>query len=358
MTCILKKVLFFALFLVFNLQTFAAESDVKEISYYGGRSGQQYQLGLNTEVYRTEYRQVQVPYTERVCTRETRYRQECQTVPGQRICRTEYRQYCENRRICQRGPNGPICTIQQVCQNIPVQVCQDTPPQTVCRQIPYEEVVCRDVTRYRTETRAYTVLDKRVEAQVQLHLSHKAGEGNHHLVIESELNRDVLQFRGMNRNDGEQLLALATTQIDRQQNGEQVRLTANAEIEVYKARDYRAMIEQPAQMTLRFGVLTLEWPTALVPRTDEVGLGLRLNTIRGIAVDRYLAPHEIRWVQTEGKTVVEIPLRLIVGPGYDTVRGSIGELTLATVLRPSRTVLNAREFNQWQQFQGLRLILD
>lgn len=129
------------------------------------------------EVESTCYRQI--PYTENVCRNETRYRQECRTIPGHQECRTvydrvchsetryenecrtipgeqqcrvvvRYRQECSQRGggrqcrqippdiRCHRAPNG-----ENKCEKIPGrEECHDTPGERVCRQVPYEEREC------------------------------------------------------------------------------------------------------------------------------------------------------------------------------------------------------------------------
>lgn len=149
--------------------------------------------------YRSEERDStctrRIPYTERVCGNETRYRTECHMEPGRNRCRTVYDRVCRNvrrtrrecttrpgRRVCRDVPGRRTCRdingrqvcrttpSRQVCRNTPGrQVCRDVPynervcsqrprqqcdwvpPRRVCREVPYQEYVCRDVTRYREE---------------------------------------------------------------------------------------------------------------------------------------------------------------------------------------------------------------
>ncbi len=179
----------------------------------------------------------QIPYVENVCRNETHYRQECRNVLGHQECRTVNNQVCRNetryenecywepgvpscqvviryRRecntrgggrvcrqvppdiICQRAPNGEqkcqkipaheecgsgrdeeVCNQvpyeerecisgrgQQICHQVPRQnqVCENQasqqcdwiPDRNVCSNIPYEENVCKDETLYRQETYA------------------------------------------------------------------------------------------------------------------------------------------------------------------------------------------------------------
>ncbi len=127
-------------------------------------------------------RQVQVGEREQ-CGNETRYRQECRTVPGYNNCYdvndqdcdvvTRYRQDCRyepgrrrchnepGRQVCRQGPPRQVCTTrrngarvcatqpgEQICRTEPGrQVCDNEPGRQVCRQVPYTDRICRPVTR-------------------------------------------------------------------------------------------------------------------------------------------------------------------------------------------------------------------
>lgn len=122
--------------------------------------GEREQCGNETR-YRQECRTVpgynncyDVP--EQDCDIVTRYRQECRHEPGQRTCRTE-----PGRQVCRQGPARQVCTTrrsgarvcatqpgEQICHTEPGrQVCDNGPGRQVCRQVPYTDRVCRTVTR-------------------------------------------------------------------------------------------------------------------------------------------------------------------------------------------------------------------
>ncbi|MFA6236873.1 MAG: hypothetical protein WC635_06050 [Bacteriovorax sp.] len=176
-----KALVAFSLLIIMNLGF--AETE-KNISYENQREES---FDLENFLKETRYKQEQVestcyrqvPYTENVCRNETRYRQECRTIPGHqecstvydRVCHTEtryerecrtypgeqmcrvvvrYRQECERRGggrqcrqippdiRCHRAPNG-----EQRCEKIPGrEECTNTPGEQVCRQVPYEEREC------------------------------------------------------------------------------------------------------------------------------------------------------------------------------------------------------------------------
>jgi hypothetical protein len=147
---------------VFDLENFLKETRYKTET-------------VQTTCYRQE------PYVENVCRDVTRYRQECETVPGRQECRTVYDQVCrtENRyenecryergepicrvvvnyrRECTQGSGGRQCrTIpgdvvchrapngEQKCEKIPPrEVCEDVPGREECRNVPYEERECSE----------------------------------------------------------------------------------------------------------------------------------------------------------------------------------------------------------------------
>ena len=95
----------------------------------------------------------QIPYQERECGNETRYRQECSWIPArqecgrrdERRCRdvTRYRQECSrgpSRERCQDFPGGEVChngPSREICEDRSgPEECRDTPNGRVCRRLP------------------------------------------------------------------------------------------------------------------------------------------------------------------------------------------------------------------------------
>lgn len=189
--------------LMLSSVTFAADTDFGRATYTGDRGHEV--INLMTETTRTEYRNVQVPYQERVCRFETRYRQECHQEPGRQVCRQEPgRQVCRQQpptRSCRTRPDGrQVCTTQpgrQVCRQEPGRrVCHQEPGRRVCRQVPYQEQVCRMETRYRYERRPYTVVDQRTYADISFTFNHAVWENlGIQVDLTAELQRDILNVR-------------------------------------------------------------------------------------------------------------------------------------------------------------------
>jgi len=338
-----------------SMLVFAGEVDRASISINSSRGPRE--MALQTEVYRTEYRQVQVPYTERVCTMETRYRQQCRTVPGQRVCRTEYRQVCQDRRICHPGPGGrPICQVQRVCQNMPVQVCDQRPPQTVCEQVPYQERVCRDVVRYRYETRPYTVLDKKVNAQVNFTLDlHPGVPSGFEFNLNGELNRDLFS---LNANDQSSPALIFLAQESRQTNysGDTLYLNVSESIEAIPLELYRAPIIIPTSFIYQHnGILRVTMPVGVY--VQDLELGIRL-TSPGYFLERNLRMNEFSVTTRDNLWVVEISLANLMGSNYPIGHGRPFELTLKTGLNPVRAILNRDQISDLSNLSTVRFILD
>ncbi len=354
--------IFFIISFLFSTALIAAESDSSRVTYYGGRSNPNFAMNMNTESYRTEYRTVQVPYTERVCTTERRYRQECHTVPGGRVCHTETRTTCQDRRICRPGPQGqPICTVERVCQNTPVQVCQNTPPQNVCQNVPYDEVVCRDVTRYRSETQPYQVLDKKVNANINYTISNHTNLTAMEVEFQGDLRGDQMSLRAQDNGAQSSIpacVALANMQGQRQMNGDTLFITGQVDVALYLASAYRAIIEREAIFASQnLGLAHIDFPYEIVPDMNEISFYLRLNTVRGMAIDRPLMPGEYRLVKEEGRAFLEISLAQLLGPYYGPLRGSPMTMELGVILRPANTVMNAQQFTSWSKGNFYNFVL-
>ncbi|MBI2520147.1 MAG: hypothetical protein HYV97_07010 [Bdellovibrio sp.] len=353
----------FSMYLAFGTNLIAAENDSARVTYYGGRSAPTFDMAMNTETYRTEYRNVQVPYTERVCTTERRYRQECRTIPGERVCRTEMRTTCQDRRICRPGPQGqPICTVERVCQNVPVQVCHNLPPRNVCQNVPYDEVVCRDVTRYRYETRPFQVLDKRVNARINYVISNHSNLTAMEVEFQADLRGDQLDLRAQDHGASSAIptcVALARVSAQRQMNGDTLLLTGQVDVALYLASQYRAIIEREALLAPQtLGLARVDFPYEITPESHEIGFYLRLNTVRGMAIDRQLNPNEFRFVKMQNSAYLEISLAQLLGPYYASLRGSPVGMELGVILRPTNTVMNAHQFSNWVKGNFFNFILN
>ena len=151
-----RALLFFFLFLI-PATTFAK---LESQFVFNGQNAEQLKMEKEitilkprtVEVPSTCYRQVPVG-TEEVCDTVTRYRQECQWVPGTTACRTEYERVCRpvsrTREECSRGSSRTVCSEnpgREVCTNNPGrEVCTERPTREVCRTAPNGQQVCNTV---------------------------------------------------------------------------------------------------------------------------------------------------------------------------------------------------------------------
>lgn len=205
--------------LLFSLSSFAAETQrvsftgqtneevilnaVKEITLY--RSEQrdstctrQEPYTVNECGYETRYRRQCTDEpgrqhcwndTDRQCRYETRYRNQCRTAPGRRVCVTkpgasrcrmvDGRRVCTSsppRQICRNEPGRQVCNREPyqdyVCRNVTRRRCEWRPGRNVCRDVPYQDYVCRDVVKYRSVPYACQVTVK-VPYKVEKKVSHK-----------------------------------------------------------------------------------------------------------------------------------------------------------------------------------------
>ena len=208
---------FISLVAISNAQDLSTKPS--ETFLYKGQAQESINLLWHKEgtLYRTEYRNAtctrQVPYEVYECNDVTRYRTECNTIPGRNNCRTVYDNVCRNvqrqRQECSNGPSRRVCSTTparrschtrparercrmvngerrcttipsaETCNTIPSretcrnvagarscrmvsytdrecdrvsrQQCDWIPERRVCDDIPYQEEVCGDVTHYRSE---------------------------------------------------------------------------------------------------------------------------------------------------------------------------------------------------------------
>lgn len=137
------------LLLLLSFQSMAAlEAPMK----FTGQNAETLKLESVLKVIRSVPREVpgtctrQVPYEVYRCHDETRYRQECQWIPADQECHTEYDRQCRSvtryREECTRGPS------RQECSTTPTrQVCTDRPTRRVCTPIPSREECTTTPTR-------------------------------------------------------------------------------------------------------------------------------------------------------------------------------------------------------------------
>lgn len=149
-----RKIATYLVLLSLCLNAFAAlEAPLK----FNGQNAETLKLEHVMKVIRPVPREVpstctrQVPYEVYRCHDVTRYREQCQWVPAEQECHTEYDRQCRSvtryREECTRGPSRQEChttPTRQVCTDRPTRrVCTDLPSRQECHTTPSRQV-CTD----------------------------------------------------------------------------------------------------------------------------------------------------------------------------------------------------------------------
>jgi hypothetical protein len=341
----MKKMLVILALGLMTLVTNAAETDRDRLTYTGSRGNQS--LDLNTETMRTEYRWVQVPYQERVCRYETRYRRECRQEPGRRICRTENRQVCERRRVCRTGRDGrQVCRDRRVCRNVPRRVCSQEPGRRVCRDVPYQEQVCRYETRYRQERRAFQVVDNRTRAMLNFLFNTIGDDTGLRTEVSANLNRHRLDVTAEDFSSPRRVL-LASKSGDRSQNGTDTLITENYRIDLKSAdRLFSPLRRGYTCSEVIQGRVEIE--TGEVFHPEDVKARLKVTAEGNVLFDRELTSVDYRWVNANGVSRAIVDLRAVLGGDY-TGRTLLVDWTLSL---PRGRALNANQFPEWSRSQS------
>ncbi|MCO4793786.1 MAG: hypothetical protein KC493_08745 [Bacteriovoracaceae bacterium] len=354
------KHLFMLMTLLFTTLTFASDSDFGRATYTGDR-GQEV-INLLTESTRTEYRWVRVPYQERICRYETRYRQECRTEPGRRVCRQEPgRRVCRQTpptRQCRTRPDGrQICRDRpgrQVCRTEPGRrVCRTEPGRRVCRQVPYQHQVCRMETRYRDERRAHTVVDQRTNAQVTFTFRHPIWEVLGVKVdLNAELNRDMLTVRAEDFSSPRMLLK---DTVRRSDTGGRIDRYINENHEV-------SLVEADRMFAPMRGLINasdivnnlLRVNLAAVHYNVDTNFSLRISNNGSEIFNRVLTFNEYRLSTTpQNRSRLELDLAALIG---QRPLGSQLVIDFTVSANPAQ-FLNAHQFTEWSKTHSFSRVL-
>lgn len=345
--------------LLFASTVMAGETDHRSFNYDGSRG--QRALDLFTETTRTEYRWVQVPYTERICRNETRYRQECRQEPGRQVCRQEPgRQVCRNtppRRVCRTRPDGrQICNTQpgrRICRTEPGRrVCRTEPGRRVCRQVPYTERVCRNETRYRQERRAYTVVDTRTKAEVRFWFSPSAFEFlGINIDVQADLFRDQLNVRIADRSTPG-VLILDQVAKSRFGSRENLTIVENHKIDLFNSESLFAPIRGQLRTDdvynneMILHVAKVAYPT-------ELGFDLTIKRAGQVVFSRNLAPADYQLRHGETESAIVINLRAL---GLKLPVSTVVDVDFGMHLTPSR-YLNSSQYQDWSRRHSFQRVI-
>ncbi len=355
------KKYFLTLFaLVFSSMLVAGDSDSGRIDFNGG-AGQRF-MDLQTETTRTDYRWVQVPYIERVCRDETRYRQVCQTGPGRQICRTQpSRQVCTNRpgrRVCRTRPDGrQICRTRpdrRVCRTIPGQrICRHQPGQRICRQVPYNERVCQNVTRYRQERQAYTVVDTRTNARLTFDFSERAfaflGVS---LEIRAELYKDQLSVTAFDHSTPGVLISDQAT-TNRSGQRENLTITEHHKVDIFNSE----YLFSPLRGSLHANDVyqnELILRLSKIHYIEELSFDLTIKKNGQVLFSRPITMSDFKVINNNDQSsALLINLREL---GVKVPTDSIIDIGLGIHLQPSKYA-NASHYENWSKMHSLSVMV-
>ena len=319
--------------LMFSMGVIGSETDSAHFNFDGSRG--QRSLALSTETYRTEYRYVQVPYTERVCRTETRYRRECRMRPGRRVCRNQ-----PGRRVCRRRPDG-----RRVCHTQPGRrVCRTEPGRRVCRRIPYNERVCRNETRYRQERRAYTVTDTRTDANLTFTFSERAFELlGINVEVRAHLNRDHLSVHTRDYSTPGMLIADQVTR-NRYGSRDNLRITENHHIDLFNSERLFSPLRGEIQVDdLINGELIIFMDR--IHYRDEINFDLTVKKEGQILISRALNRADYNLRERNGRSVLSLNLGSL---GVYAPEGTQLDFNFGMVLNSSNYI-NADQYDGWRK---------
>lgn len=336
----MRKTLLICFMTIFSSVLFSADTERGQISYSGSRGDQS--ISLNTEVMRTEYRWVQVPYQERVCRTETRYRQECRQEPPRRVCRTVNKPQCRIEQQCRTDRNGNrVCRRVRVCRDRPVRVCRDEPGRRVCRQVPYQERVCRNETRYRQERRAYQVVDSRTNANLRFNFTPIGDSSGIRTDINAVLSREFLSLVSEDFSSPRRALVFNLHE-DTRRNGRDLSINKTYSIQLKKSDALFAPIDQEMNASeISSGMIS--FTTGLVSFPENTEFLLRV-TKGSVLIDRKLSSGEFELLRRETQSIVRLNLRALLNADY-----SGAQLGVELILRvPENKILNRVQFSKFE----------
>lgn len=325
--------------IISSFAVFGSERDYQTFRYNGSRGSQS--LNLETEVMRTEYYTVRVPYTQNLCRVETYPERQCRMMPGRRLCR--------NIRYCGRYPNGmPYCQVRPVCRNIP--------PTTVCQDVPVSRRVCRSVTSYRDERRERRVFDYKVSGVVDFSFSANDFDGNIDMDFHSELIGDNLHSWAEDRSNP-RLVLLSHFSEERERDNGDLNIKHDETVQFLAAdRLFAPINRQMAYQNIRNGVLNITLGRIDFPA--NYSFSLEMKGPYGPVFSKLLMPHDYVLTREEEQTNIRMDLKRLLGFQYAYYRGYNLSFNFTLRLDPRNKVLNRAQFSKWDNRISFYNILD
>ncbi|MBT6326380.1 MAG: hypothetical protein HOJ35_10455 [Bdellovibrionales bacterium] len=338
----MKRLLILAVLTWSSLVLASSELDRDNFSYYGDQT--RTSRDLTTNVYRTVTREVQVPatctrrvpYSHQVCHNETRYRERCTTTT---------RRVCKREQVCRRVNGRRVCRVENVCRNV---------PQRTCRQVPYQERVCRTETRYRnesysctrTERRTVNELVRRTEAMVGFSFVNNSSVYDVQADFSLVLRDNQLSVNARNIDEFNKALFIADSNESRSYTGKTEYLRASYAVRVYNLERFSSPVSRQPQISssTRNGQLEVVIGKVLAPNSATFKLVLKDE--RGLVLfNRELTEGEYRFRNNpEPVTKVMVNLRRLLGSRYFS-NTNLKVKFVAIPQLPAGTVLNTEEVN-------------
>lgn len=338
----MKRLLILAVLTWSSLVLASSELDRDSFSYYGDDT--RTSRDLTTSVYRTVTREVEVPstctrrvpYSHQVCRNETRYRERCTTTT---------RRVCKREQVCRRVNGRRVCRVENVCRNV---------PQRTCRQVPYQERVCRTETRYRnesyrctrTERRTVNELVRRTEAMVGFSFVNNSSVYDVQADFSLALRDNHLSVNVKNLDEFNKALFIATSNESRSYTGKTEYLRSSYSVRVYNLQRFSSPVSREPQIasSTRNGQLEVVVGKVLAP--NSVTFKLVIKDERGLVLfDRELIEGEYRFRNNpEPVTKVMVNLRRLLGSRYFS-NTNLKVKFIAKPQLPAGTVLNTEEVN-------------
>lgn len=347
------------LLMVLFATNFAAASESYKSFEYTGQLSEL--VELENQRMETRYREQevpstctrQVPYETEECGNVTRYRTECRTVPGRRVCRDVPHQRCRwetrYRRVCRQEPPRNVCRTRRVCTGVGrARVCQDRrecrrepgrrvchqephrericrteyrrecrqePDRRECREVPYQDYQCRTVTRYRdeqysctrTERTPYEVIAERFEGALDFNFMDSVTNApirfDVSLSDRGEFNISARENSEVSRN----LVIANESPLRRESEGELTRLQKNVNIKIADRMTLLSPVTGPID-SINLEKESVSFRIGTVYDFSSFNLYVRINRGDDVYLNKTLSRDDYEIIDVNGRSEIFVDL--------------------------------------------------
>ncbi|MCK5073213.1 MAG: hypothetical protein KAQ98_07275 [Bacteriovoracaceae bacterium] len=359
---------------------------------YEGQDGETFELEnfVKETRYRTEQQEGtctrQIPYQDTVCGDETRYRQECHTVPGreechienERRCRTvtRYRESCRmvgggqscrwvgggqrcrminGRRVCTNEPRRRVCVNRpgrRVCERVPYtdtecdyyprRVCNWIPAHQECRQVAYTEYVCREVTKYRTETYAcmrdvqvpYEVT-RNITADVECLFNNELADVFAEIAV--NLTKDAkLKIRAKDTSE-RPVIILAKRKIEKDENGDDIHVRAKFRFDFVDLESTVSPVSREIEIE-KFGRKKLHFNMGKILDQENLKIRVKIESSDKVWLNKELLEGDMNLEDVENGTRVKLDIKKLIGKKLGSMTSY--KITVEAVVKLDGKVMN------------------